>query len=78
MDVTVKGVVNNTPAEVRVWIDEALAIMGERAIDPLTHDLVLAKLLELLASKTMVTMQQQPVALNPAMFDPRNGPGRGR
>jgi hypothetical protein len=63
MDVEVRGVLNNTEGEVRGWVETALKIAADFDIDEDDNPAAFVKILELLASKTMVTLQRQPAPI---------------
>jgi hypothetical protein len=77
MDVTVKGVLNNTPDEVAEWLGKAREICLREYDDAQAPDAVLVKVLELLASKTILTMGPQPMPVNLGALG-LGGPPKGR
>lgn len=78
MNVQVVGALNNKPEEVATWLTQARNICdGEYGPDNAPES-VFVKVLELIASKTMVVQQPQPAAIDPGMFDPRRAGLLGR
>jgi hypothetical protein len=77
VDVTVKGVLNNTPDEVAEWLGKAREICLREYDDSQAPDAVLVKVLELLANKTILTMAPQPMPVNLGALG-LGGPPKGR
>jgi hypothetical protein len=76
MDVTVKGMLNNTRDEVAGWLGEAREICLTEYDNAEVPDAVLTKVLELLANKTILTMAPQPMPVD--LGNLRNGPLGGQ
>lgn len=76
MDVTVKGVLNNSREEIAGFLGQAREICITEYDGADVPDAVLVKVLELIANKTIVTMapQQMPIDLG----NLRNGPLGGQ
>lgn len=65
--VQIQGHVNNTPDEVRDWLEQAQQICSDVYGDDGPPTPVVVKVLELLASKTMVTLQAAPMPFDPEL-----------
>jgi hypothetical protein len=70
VNVNVIGALNNTPEEVAKWLDKAREICYAEFPDEPVPEAVLIKVFELLASKTMVVQQPQPVGIDPRLLTP--------
>lgn len=78
MQVQVIGALNNKPEEVAGWLTRARGICDAEYGPDNAPEAVFIQVLGLLASKTMVTTQQNPTPVDPAMFDPRLSGRLGR
>ena len=58
---------HNTPQEVRAWLGTAIAICEDAYDGDTAPDLVLVKVLELLASRTIQFGIAQPTTIDPAL-----------
>lgn len=65
--VTIEGIEANTPDEVAGWLGRALEITGDLYGEAEVPPAVTVKVLELLATKHVITRQPQQVPLSPEM-----------
>jgi hypothetical protein len=69
-------IVHNTREQVREYVADGLAILGELELERGEHAALLVKVVELLASKTVQVQNPQPIAVLPGMLGlGQNGPG---
>lgn len=65
--VKIEGHLNNTPEEVAGWLGRALEIVSDLYGETEPPPEVTVKVLELLANKTIVTLQHTPVGIAPSL-----------